>query len=280
MKPYNSEISLVRNSRGVYCIDTTMGCTSGLQETNGGCYGDCYAAKTAKRYGHDFSKTVVRKFISEKHKRDIISQITKIKMPFIRIGCSGDPSENWRHTISVLKVLAKSNTDIVIITRHWQILTNEELEYLSTINLCINTSISALDNYEMLENSLTQYNRIKPYCKSALRIVSCDFNLDNEIGRQLSIIQDSLFKNDLVIDTVFRPSKNNKFIVDGIIKVKKEVFNGKLVLASKRNRKTYMGKCNRCKEMCGQSMSTNYFYPNKRPLTKQLSLTLNNHPAL
>lgn len=272
MKQYKNEISLVRNGRGVYCIDTTMGCASGLKNTSGGCYGDCYAATTAKRYGHDFSKTVLRNFTGEGHKREILSQITKVRMPFIRIGCSGDPSENWEHTIEVLKTLSKSNKEIVIITRHWEVLTNPQLEYLSTINVCINTSISALDKPDLLNHSLTQYNRVKPYCKSVLRIVSCDFNLDNDIGKELSIIQDSLFKNETTIDTVFRPSKNNKFILDGIVKTRKEVFNGKQVLASKRNKKTYMGKCGKCKEMCGQALSVTQSFPNKRPLTKQLTL--------
>lgn len=272
MKLYNNEISLVRNSRGVYCIDTTMGCYTGLKNTSGGCYGDCYAATTARRYGHDFSKTVLRKFTSENHKRKILLQISKIKMPFIRIGCSGDPSESWEHTIGILKVLSKSNTEIVIITRHWTKLTDEQLTYLSTVNVCINTSISALDKPMWLTNSLKQYNRIKPFCKSILRIVSCDFNLENPIGKQLSIIQDSLFRNEGIIDTVFRPSKNNQFVIDGIIKVKKEVFNGKPVLASKRNKKTYMGKCGRCKEMCGQALQPVETYLHKRPLTKQLSI--------
>lgn len=271
MRTYNSEISLVRNSRGVYCIDTTMGCATGMLQV-GGCYGDCYAAKTAKRYGHDFGKTVLRKFTGEGHKREILSQITKIRMPFIRIGCSGDPSENWQHTIDILKTLSKSNTEIIIITRHWQTLTDEQLKHLSTINICINTSISALDKPELLNHSLTQYNRVKPYCKSVLRIVSCDFNKENNVGYELSIIQDSLFKNEATIDTVFRPSKNNPFVTQGIINTRKEVFNGKQVLASKRNRKTYMGKCGKCKEMCGQAMSVKESFPNKRPLINQLTL--------
>lgn len=272
MRTYNKEISLIKNGRGVYCIDTTMGCSSGLENEVGGCYNDCYAAKTAKRYGHDFSKTVLRKFTGEGHKREILLQITKVRMPFIRIGCSGDPSENWLHTIDVLKTLSKSNKEIVIITRHWAKLTDEQLKFLSTINVCINTSISALDKPEILKYCLDQYNRIKPYCKSILRIVSCDFNKENSVGNELSIIQDSLFKNEATLDTVFRPSLKNKFVIDGIVNVKKEIFNGKSVLASKRNRKTYMGKCGGCKEMCGQAMKTNYTYPDKKQLIKQVQL--------
>ena len=267
MKPYTTKISLVRNGRGVYVIDTTMGCASGMAANPGGCYNDCYAARTAKRYGHDFTKTVLRDFESEAHKRKILQEITRIKMPFISIGASGDPSENWGHTVKILKTLSKCNTEIIIITRHWTLLTDEQLEYFSNLNLCINTSVSALDNEEMLNRSLEQYERIKPYCKSVLRIVSCDFK-----DEKLAEVQRMLFKNESTIDTVFRPSKKNLFILNGIINAKEEVFNGKKQLASKFNRKTYMGKCSSCKEMCGVNVLTSSLYPNKRGLVKQLSL--------
>jgi len=60
--------------------------------------------------------------------------------------------------------------------------------------------------------------------------------------------------------------------LDGIINIKEEIFNGRKQLASKFNRKTYMGKCSTCKEMCGQNIKNeNYSYPNKRQLIKQLS---------
>lgn len=272
MKEYLNKISLIRNGRGVYCIDTTMGCYSGMTESVGGCYNDCYAAKTAKRYGFDFSKTVLRQFESEQHKRDILNQITKVKMPFIRIGASGDPSENWQHTIDILKVISRCNIEIIIITRHWTTLTDTQLQCLSKMNICINTSISALDNTELMQRCLGEYERVKLYCKSVLRIVSCDFNLDNEIGHRLAKLQAELFKNESTLDTVFRPSKNNKFILDGVINVKTEIFNGKKCLASKFNRKTYMGKCGNCKEMCGVNINTNNKYPDKRPLLIQLSI--------
>lgn len=121
MKTYGKKIALIRNSRGVYCIDSIMGCPSGMDQ-EGGCYGDCYAARTAKRYGIDFTKAVLRDFEHEGHKAQILSQISRIKMPFIRLGASGDPSENWEHTMKVLRVLSMANTEIVIITRHWALL--------------------------------------------------------------------------------------------------------------------------------------------------------------
>lgn len=273
MKEYSNKISLIKNSRGIYCIDTSIGCSSGMLANEGGCYNDCYAAKSAKMYGYDFSKTVLRYFINDTHKKEIARQINKISLDFVRIGCSGDPSENWQHAIDIIKVISWSNKEIVIITKHWTDLTNDHLEFLSTINVCINTSVSALDNAEQLTHSIYQYNRIKKYCKSILRIVSCDFNLNNSEGIRLSKIQHILFKNESTLDTVFRPNKNNKLISEGIINAKTGVFNGHKALMSKFNKKTYIGKCGSCKEMCGINIkNNNYDYLNTKKLLKQQSI--------
>jgi len=238
----------------------------------GGCYGDCYAAKSAKLYGYDFSKTVLRDFESEAHKRKILAGINKIKLPFVRIGCSGDPSENWEHCFKILKTVAMCNKEIVIITKHWTLLNAEQLKQLSLMNICINTSVSALDNPDQLSKCLEQYRLIKQYCKSILRIVSCDFNLDNETGFQLAMIQKSLFQNESTLDTVFRPSKNSPYITDGIINVSKGKFNGNIQLMSKHSRKTYTGKCSTCHEMCGVTIKTDDHYPEKPGIIKQLKL--------
>jgi len=261
MKKYKSVISLSKNERGIWDLDTIKGCNSGLNENINGCYNDCYAYKTAKRYGIDFSKSIERHFENELHRKNIVNQIERIDMPFIRIGCSGDPSENWEHTLNIIEQIKEnsqltlfdisSKKQIVIITRHWKILTDEQLNKISKYNICINTSVSALDNDYLINKSIEQYNRLKPYCKSVLRIVSCDFNEDNLIGKQKSEIQKKLFKNDLTIDTVFRPSKNNKFVLDKIINVKKMKFMNSLQLISKMNKKSFIGKCENCLEMCG-----------------------------
>lgn len=261
MKTYKEVISLSKNGRGIWDLDTIKGCSSGLLENKNGCYGDCYAYKTAKRYGIDFSKSIKRNFIDRQHRNLIVSQIEKIDMPFIRIGCSGDPSEDWQHTISIIKQLKEnsqlslfdisSKKQIVIITRHWNILTDEQLNELLKYNICVNTSVSALDNDNLINIAVKQYERLKPYCKSVLRVVTCDFNELNEVGKIKAEIQRKLFKNDSVIDTVFRPSSKNKFITDGVINVKKMGFMKSKALVSKFNKKTYLGKCNNCLEMCG-----------------------------
>jgi hypothetical protein len=251
-----------------------MGCASGMNHTVGGCYGDCYAARTARRYGIDFKTTILRRFENWQHQQDVMREIHRIKMPFIRIGCSGDPSEDWKHTLKVLSVFSTCNTELVIITRHWNLLTDDQLSQISKMNMCINTSVSALDEPVDIEKSLSQFERVKSHCKSVLRIISCDFNMDNNEGSRRSKIQDSLFKKSPTIDTVFRPTKSNRFVQDEIINVTKVFFNSGKQLASKFNRKTYMGKCETCMEMCGVNLSDGTQYTERPGVIKQTDFNL------
>jgi hypothetical protein len=270
MNQYSKYISLSNNGRGVSILDTSIGCSSGMANTDGGCYGDCYSARSAKRYGYDFTKTVFRDFINNSHRQSVLNKINNINLDFVRIGGSGDPSEDWEHAIYILQRIANVNKQIVIITRHWNILTDSQLDKIKSFRICINTSVSALDTIQDRDHSIEQYLRLKPFCKSVLRIISCNFNRENPIGKYLSLVQHELFKNEATIDTVFRPTNKNPFVLSGIVNVKKEVFNGSSQLASKHNRKTYMGKCGNCIEMCGINVDTTYV--EKRNLVNQLKV--------
>lgn len=273
MREYSKITSLTKNKRGIYSLDTSFGCSSGMANEKGGCYGDCYAAKSAKLYGYDFSKTVIRNFENEKHRRKTVVQISKIPMGFVRIGTNGDPSEDWNNTMDVLRKIKSCNKEIVIITRHWNVLSYDQLTELSYMNVCINTSVSALDNEPLRTKCFNEYNRIKAFCKSVLRIVSCDFNLNNESGLTMSKIQDELFKNDNTIDTVLRLNKNNALIKDGVVNVSRVKFLGKNAIVSKRNKKTFFGKCNSCLEMCGLNKSDgNTRFENKQGIITQSAL--------
>ena len=251
MKTYSNTISLIHNSRGIYSLDTTLGCSSGLKNDKNGCYGDCYAAKSAKIYGYDFSKTILRSFESKEHRVKIINEINKVKLDFIRIGTSGDPSEDWCHTIEIIKQLTDIEKQIVIITKHWTNLNDNQIEFLSNKNVVINTSISALDEASLLSNSINQYHRLKPHLKSVLRIVSAKFNTSNQLGNFYDKIQNQLFKNENTLDTVLRVNKNNPLVLNNIIETKQTKFLGSKTLASKMNKKTYFSKCSTCLEMCG-----------------------------
>ncbi len=260
MRDYSNIIALYKNSRGVFSLDPTMGCNSGLKLHENGCYNDCYAARYSRKYGYDFSKTVLRSFKDESHRFNVVKQINKLNVPFIRMGTSGDPSENWGHTIKIIKQLFinsqldlfnNKKKEIVIITKHWEHLTIGQMIEISKYNICINTSISALDNEDILKNGIKQYKRLKPYCRSVLRVVSFDFNLKNKDGRMFNQIQKELFDKYKIIDTVFRVSKKNQLNENGIINIKETKFMGKKCHISKMNKKTYFGKCENCIELCG-----------------------------
>lgn len=251
MGEYTNTITLTNNSRGIWSIDPTIGCASGMVGTINGCYGDCYAARYSKKYGYDFSKTVLRYFKDDKHIKSIVNRINKIELPFIRMGTSGDPSENWEHTLSIIRSLGSIKKEIVIITKHWENLTTKQLIELKEYNVCINTSISALDKKELRENGIKQYEILKEYCNSVLRVVSCDFNVNNWQGLEYFNIQHDLFSKYNVLDTIFRCSKNNPLVLNGIINTKETKFLGKKCNVSKYNKKAYFGKCSTCIEKCG-----------------------------
>jgi len=251
MRTYSSFLSVNKNSRGIYSMDTVMGCASGMANESGGCYGECYSAKAAKVHGYDFSQNVLRRFKDRKHKRTIITQIKNSTLPFIRIGSSGDPSEDWGHTINILGQIAHCNKKIVIITRHWNTLTDDQLHYLSGLNICINTSVSTLDKPDIRSNCLSQYHRIKPFLKSVLRVVTCNFNHHTIEGLLMSTIQKELLSNVDVIDTVLRVNKRNRLLNAGIINAAEVDFIGRKQLASKHKKTTYLGKCSTCFEQCG-----------------------------
>lgn len=269
MRSYSTKISLTKNARGVYSLDPSFGCSTGMGKTKGGCFGECYAAKSAKLYGYDFSKTVYRFFEGAKHRAKIINAINKIPMSFIRMGTNGDPSENWEHTISILKQIDTCNKQIVIITKHWTNLTYDQLLYLASINVCINTSVCALDDANILSNCLEQHKRVSLILKGVLRVISCDFNIYNNDGRYFNSIQKELFNYGGVIDTILRISKNNYYYKNSIINAEQAVFLGKNALISRHKKTTYFGACDKCHEQCGVNLGDKM---KNRKLNKQMKL--------
>lgn len=131
---------------------------------------------------------------------------------------------------------------------------------------------STPDKPEIREQCLEQHYRVKQYCKSVLRVISCDFNTENETGNKLSKIQHGLFQHGEILDTIFRTNKNSKWVRDGIINVSEGKFLGKKALISKFNKKTYLGKCAACKEMCGMKMNTSQDLPNRKGFITQKTI--------
>jgi len=263
MKQWKNTIALNKNNRGCYILDTIKGCSACSKEKPNGCYGNCYAKNISSRYNFDFSNIVKRDFYKDKqqlylfdyfdtkHVNKIIKKLKKIDMPFVRIGEMGDPSENWNHTINVCKMISVAKKSIVIITKHLNTIPNSLLTDIKKLDICINTSISALDTESEINHRLKLFSRLKKYCNSVLRIVSCDFNKSNIEGLKKYKIQEKLFKNDKVIDTIFRPNLNNNYVTSKMINVDKIMFLKKEVYASIYNTNTHFGYCSKCHDMCG-----------------------------
>lgn len=268
MRQYSDIISLNKNKRGVYSLDTIIGCKYGMEYSNKGCYDECYAAKSALIYGYDFSKSTNRYFKTKSNFYKVIKEIKKSKLDFIRIGSNGDPSEDWGHTLDIckkitpylrdtqLKLFNYKCTDktIVIITKHFNELTKYQVAEFAKLGVVFNTSISAIDNEQDFAKRLFQYNRLKKHTKSILRVVTFSFNKHHESGKYYDQIQKYLLSQDNCIDTVFRCTKSNPMVKEGLINVKQGKFLGNKILISKENKKTYMGKCDNCLEMCGAKM--------------------------
>ena len=53
-------------------------------------------------------------------------------------------------------------------------------------------------------------------------------------------------------------NKGSEWIKSGIINTRNHFFNGHKQLASKRNPRAYMGKCETCEDMCGVNLETEY----------------------
>jgi len=249
MKTYLDKITLVKNSRGVWSLDPIMGCASGTTHTNGGCYESCYAARFAKRCGIDFSVSVKRHFKNAGHLQKIRNELSDLDMPFVRLGTNGDPSEDWNHTIDVCEKIKSTGVKIVIITKHWQSVPYLLLEKLKGI--CINTSISALDNDDLIEHRLHEYHRLKLYCNSVLRVNTCKFNLQTKEGKVLDNIQRTLLRNEFVLDNILRLPLSHKLVKSGIVLVDRTKFLKSKVYASVNDDKTYFGNCENCPDMCG-----------------------------
>ena len=103
---YHDSITALLNAKGCMDVDTVKGCTAGMSSEPGGCYGECYAAKIATRYGLAFEQSVSRGFVDRWQHRDIlVRQLRGHSLPWYRIGVMGDPSHDWGHTLGVIRQL-------------------------------------------------------------------------------------------------------------------------------------------------------------------------------
>lgn len=263
MNNYTNKITLFKNDRGLWVLDPFKGCYYGLHSRyNGykcglsdmfknssvnflnkkGCYGLCYASRFAKLRGYKFDKTTKRDFADDKHLKSIGKKLQQIL--FVRLGVNCDPSDDWDHTLSITEKIKPYIKNIVIVTKHWNELGENQLPRLKGI--CINTSVSALDDGMHVSKRLFWYHKLKDYCKSVLRVNTADF-----IDAELRQTQNELLQNENVIDNVLRFNKNHELVKSGIVNVKKYKFLSSFVYASKHDENIYFGYCEDCPDQCG-----------------------------
>lgn len=250
MRRYTEEIKLVKNNRGVWDLDPFKGCEDGMRARKGGCWGLCYAAKIAKFRGYDFSKTVYRDFKNENDLKKIGKKIAQTSFidgvcpPFVRLGVMCDPSFDWKHTLKIIEKIRGYNPNIVIITKHWKELKNDQL--LALRGMCVNTSISALDTNAQIKHRLYWYNKLKKYCNSVLRVNTARFN-DPIMQKR----QEELLGNERVIDNILRIPKSHELVKGGVVSVELCKFLSTKVYASRHDNHVFFGHCSKCNDKCG-----------------------------
>jgi hypothetical protein len=265
MKNYLPFITATENRKGVFDIDSVKGCTLGMSaHPDGGCYGLCYAAKMARAYGYDFTKSISRRIDSDPQlplfneitgPRQIVKALIKHDSEFFRIGTMGDPSHDWTLTAEICEWLGRYKTPVVI-TKHWVTLTDEQIERFAKIVPVFNTSVSALDTEDELHYRLGEYERLKERgIRSMLRIVSCRFG-DTERGRELSKIQDMLFSYSNIIDNPLRIPASDSRVLCGDILVERRRDLAKEQDISIHNHTPYVGGCKGCPDQCGAKQRT------------------------
>lgn len=250
---YRPFITATENGKGVLDVDTVKGCTLGMQAyPDGGCYGECYAYRTAGRYGINFLQSVSRKLFKS-NRADVFIIVKNHGASWYRVGTAGDPCHDWDNTIEVLEFLRMALKIPVIVTKHWITLSDEQLEKLNKLSAVVNTSVSALDSEEEMAHRIKQMDRLKKAgIKSIPRVVTCNFG-NSAWGKERKEKQDFLLSFDHAIDNPLRAPKSNKYVMRGdiILTRKDESVGGGNKFISLHNNNIYLGTCGDCPDQCG-----------------------------
>jgi hypothetical protein len=254
-RQYLAVLNVAENGKGVIDVDTVKGCAAGMSaypET--GCYGDCYAARVAKRHGFNFSISVSRRLCDREHRATLVGLLKSYPASWYRVGVAGDPCHDWAGTMVSLRALRHAGKTPVIITKHWQPLTDDQLLTLRELAAVVNTSVSALDTDAELRHRLRQRQRLRAAgVRSVLRVVTCDFRARDRGERQQELLSMAP-----VIDNPLRTNRCNPLVQSGEISLRRRadsVGGGKIV--SLHNSNVFLGKCSDCPDQCGVESGTN-----------------------
>jgi DNA-binding transcriptional ArsR family regulator len=209
LRTYQPVLTAVENQKGVLDVDTVKGCAAGMAaypET--GCYGECYANKTAKRYGIDFTVAVSRK-LTPWTRIDVFQKVRDYYASWYRIGTAGDPCHDWDNTLEVCEYLQPTGKTPIIITKHWTPLSDSHLVRLKRVGAIVNTSLSGLDTDPQIKFRVKQMQRLEVAgIRSICRVVTCEYG-DSEWAKAAKAKQDYLLTLTPVIDNPLRASRQN-----------------------------------------------------------------------
>jgi hypothetical protein len=253
-REYGPFLTVECNRKGVMDIDTVKGCAHGMAaHPDGGCYGECYANKTAHRYGIDFSKAVTRRIHTRDHLGTICRFMAQSGKNWYRVGTAGDPAHDWHNTVVVLNALRGMNMRPVIVSKMWESPTDEQLGKLRKLGAVFNISVSALDSAAELQLRLGARERlIDAGLTVCMRVVTCDFGT-SEWALSKSEVQRTLLALTPVIDNPLRPTLKNPLVHGGEIKVtrRNESIGGGSKYVSLHRDDVYLGTCCKCPDQCG-----------------------------
>jgi hypothetical protein len=252
-RTYGPFLTIELNRKGVLDIDTVKGCSLGMAAyPNGGCYGECYAAKGCKRSGIDFAKSVSRRLHTNWHRSTMKRLMGESGLSWYRIGTAGDPSHDWGNTTHVIRALRPMDMTPVVVSKFWKPPTDEQVNTLARFGAVVNVSVSGMDTDREIEQRLMQHDRLRDAgVLTVLRVVTCRYGA-TEWARECDDKQSWLLTRGTIIDNPLRASANNPRVLDGSIICERRpesIGGGKLV--SIHNNSVYIGKCDQCPDQCG-----------------------------
>lgn len=272
-RQYKPVLTACENRKGVLEVDTVKGCSMGMRSCRGGCYGECYANKTAKAYGIDFSVSVSRR-LNRENEYPIFATVKNHCSKWYRVGVSGDPSHDWENTVSVCEFLQYADKVPVIMTKHWIEATDNQLAALAKLGAVFNTSTSGMDSDGQIEHRINQIERIKQHgMTSVCRVVTCKYG-NSEWAVKCNDKQRRLLDLRPYIDTPFRVPAINKRAANGdiVLTRQSQSIGGGSKMVSLFDKSTYLGKCSTCPDQCGVTKNGEPCMPKikKKPPTQPL----------
>ena len=185
-------------------IDIFRGCP-GCEMKNA----PCYAAKGAARVGIDFFQPIRRDF----DKSLLEKQLKRYDIDWVRIGCISDPSLDWEITCQVAELISQHEKKAVIITKLYEMPSEQQLKRISKTPGNLQISISGMTPRKAINDRFAIAQQAhKLGVQTLWRINSARWKLDSKADKtQEELIQMADGEAIDIIDTPIRLFKKSPF---------------------------------------------------------------------